>query len=107
MPAICVRCATIIRSFAMCSIANCKPTWAACWKFTRPRPGCILSAGSRPGKMICAASLAAQAGIQLLPISTFSLEPLARGGLVFGYAGTDEEAIPHEVKRLRAALEHL
>ena len=54
-----------------------------------------------------AARLAAQVGIQLLPISTFSLEPLARGGLVFGYAGTDEEAIPHEVKRLRAALEHL
>jgi GntR family transcriptional regulator/MocR family aminotransferase len=54
-----------------------------------------------------AAQLAAKIGIQVLPISTYSLEPLPRGGLVFGYAGTDEEAIPHEVKRLRAALEHL
>jgi GntR family transcriptional regulator / MocR family aminotransferase len=54
-----------------------------------------------------AAQLAAQIDIQVLPISTYSLEPLSRGGLVFGYAGTEEEAIPHEVKRLRAALEHL
>ena len=54
-----------------------------------------------------AAQLAAQVGIQVLPVSTSSLEPLPRGGLVFGYAGTDEEAIPHGVKRLRAALEHL
>jgi GntR family transcriptional regulator/MocR family aminotransferase len=54
-----------------------------------------------------AAQLAAQVGIQVLPISTYSLEPLSRGGLVFGYAGTDEGAIPHEVKRLAAALEHL
>ena len=54
-----------------------------------------------------AAQLAAQVGIQVLPVSTYSLEPLPRGGLVFGYAGTDEEAIPHGVKRLRVALEHL
>ncbi|HLX57396.1 MAG TPA: PLP-dependent aminotransferase family protein [Ktedonobacteraceae bacterium] len=54
-----------------------------------------------------AAELAAQDGIQVLPISRFSLEPLSRGGLVFGYAGTDEEAIPHEVKRLAATLAHL
>jgi GntR family transcriptional regulator / MocR family aminotransferase len=54
-----------------------------------------------------AAELAAQVGIQVLPVSVYSLEPLPRGGLVFGYAGTDEEAIPHGVKRLRAALEHL
>lgn len=54
-----------------------------------------------------AAQLAAQVGIQMLPVSTYSLEPLSRGGLVFGYAGTDEEAIPSGVKRLAAALEHL
>jgi GntR family transcriptional regulator / MocR family aminotransferase len=54
-----------------------------------------------------AAQLAAQVGIQVLPVSTYSLEPLPRGGLVFGYAGTNEEAIPHGVKRLRVALEHL
>ncbi len=54
-----------------------------------------------------AASLAAQIGIRVLPISIYSLEPLSRGGLVFGYARTDEEAIPHEVKMLAAALEQL
>ena len=54
-----------------------------------------------------AAQLAAQVGIQVLPISTYSLEPLSRGGLVFGYAGTDEEAILHGVKTLAAALEQL
>jgi len=46
-------------------------------------------------------------GIQVLAISTYSLEPLSRGGLVFGYAGTDEEAIPLGVKKLAVALEHL
>jgi len=54
-----------------------------------------------------AANLAAQVGIQITAISTYSLEPLPRGGLVFGYAGIDEEAIPHEVKTLAAALEQL
>lgn len=54
-----------------------------------------------------AAQLAAQVGIQVLPISSYSLEPLPRGGLVFGYAGTTEEAIPDGVKRLRRVLEHL
>lgn len=54
-----------------------------------------------------AAELAALVGIQVLPVSTYSLEPLPRGGLVFGYAGTSEEAIPHGVKRLREALELL
>ena len=54
-----------------------------------------------------AAQLAAQVGIQVLPISTYSLEPLSRGGLVFGYAGTDEKVIPSGVKRLAAALEQL
>lgn len=37
----------------------------------------------------------------------FLLEPLSCGGLVFGYAGTDEEAILHGVKTLAAALEQL
>jgi GntR family transcriptional regulator/MocR family aminotransferase len=54
-----------------------------------------------------AANLAAQVGIQIMAISTYSLEPLPRGGLVFGYAGTDEDAIPHGVKRLAAALKQL
>jgi GntR family transcriptional regulator/MocR family aminotransferase len=49
----------------------------------------------------CAAKLAAQIGIQVLPVSTYSLEPLPREGLVFGYAGTNEEAIPAGVKNLK------
>ncbi len=54
-----------------------------------------------------AAKLAAQVGIEVMPISTFSLEPLPRGGLLFGYGGTNEEAILRGVKTLAAALEQL
>jgi GntR family transcriptional regulator/MocR family aminotransferase len=50
---------------------------------------------------------AAQVGIEVMPISTFSLEPLPRGGLLFGYARTNEEAILHGVKALAAALKRL
>jgi GntR family transcriptional regulator/MocR family aminotransferase len=53
------------------------------------------------------ASLAARVGIALMPISRYSLEPLPRGGLVFGYATTNEEAIRPGVKRLAAALKQL
>ncbi len=53
------------------------------------------------------AKLAAQVGIEVMVISTYSLEPLPRGGLVFGYAGTGEEAILPGVKKLAAVLEQL
>jgi len=46
-------------------------------------------------------------GIEVAPISRYSLEPLPRGGLLFGYAGTNEEGIRLGVKRLAAALEQL
>jgi DNA-binding transcriptional MocR family regulator len=46
-------------------------------------------------------------GIEVMSISIFSLEPLPRGGLLFGYARTNEEAIPRQVKALAAVLEHL
>jgi GntR family transcriptional regulator/MocR family aminotransferase len=73
-----------------------------------PEAGMQLVGWLPPGKDDQrAADLAAQVGIQVLPISRFSLEPLSRGGLVFGYAGTDEEAIPRGVKQLAAVLEHL
>jgi GntR family transcriptional regulator / MocR family aminotransferase len=73
-----------------------------------PEAGMHLVGWLPPGKDDRrAARLAAQVGIQVLPISTYSLEPLSHGGLVFGYAGTNEEAIPHEVKTLAAALEQL
>jgi GntR family transcriptional regulator / MocR family aminotransferase len=54
-----------------------------------------------------AAKLAAQVGIEVMAISKYSLEPLPRGGLLFGYAGTDEEAIPLGVKKLAAVLKQL
>ena len=73
-----------------------------------PEAGLNLVGWLPPGKDDQHASkLAAQVGIEVMPISTFSLEPLPRGGLLFGYARTDEETIPHKVKMLAAALEQL
>jgi GntR family transcriptional regulator / MocR family aminotransferase len=73
-----------------------------------PEGGLNLVGWLPPGKDDRRASrLAAQVGIEVMPISTFSLEPLPRGGLLFGYARTDEEAILHGVKTLAAALEQL
>jgi GntR family transcriptional regulator/MocR family aminotransferase len=54
-----------------------------------------------------AAELAARAGVEATAISKYGLEPLPRGGLLFGYAGTDEQSIPLGVKRLAAALKQL
>ncbi len=51
--------------------------------------------------------LAAGAGIEVIAMSRYCLEPLPRGGLVFGFASANEEAIPGGVRRLAAALEHL
>jgi GntR family transcriptional regulator/MocR family aminotransferase len=73
-----------------------------------PEGGLNLVGWLPPGKDDRRASrLAAQVGIEIMTISTFSLEPLPRGGLLFGYARTDEEAILHGVKTLAAALEQL
>jgi GntR family transcriptional regulator/MocR family aminotransferase len=70
-----------------------------------PEAGMHLVGWLPPGKDDQrAAELAAGAGIEVIPISRFSLEPLPRGGLVFGYASADEEAILHGVKALAAAL---
>jgi GntR family transcriptional regulator/MocR family aminotransferase len=54
-----------------------------------------------------AAELGAGVGIEVSPISRYSLEPLPRGGLLFGYASTNEEEILPGVKRLAVALEQL
>jgi GntR family transcriptional regulator / MocR family aminotransferase len=73
-----------------------------------PEVGMYLVGWLPPGKDDGrAAHLAAQMGIAAMPISTHSLEPLARGGLVFGFASTQEEVIPDGVRRLAAALEQL
>jgi len=62
---------------------------------------------SRSWRGFSSAKLATGVGIEVMAISKYSLEPLSREGLVFGYAGTDEEAILHGVKTLAAALEQL
>jgi GntR family transcriptional regulator/MocR family aminotransferase len=54
-----------------------------------------------------ATALAAAAGVTVAPVSRFSLEPLARGGLLFGFAGSDEDEIERGVGRLAKALETL
>ena len=54
-----------------------------------------------------ASQLASQVGLNLAPISHYCLEPLARGGLFFGFASTDEQAIRLGVSKLAAALAHL
>ena len=51
-----------------------------------------------------AAALATTVGVKVVPISLHSLEPLRRGGLLFGFAGIDEEEIRRGVKTLAAAL---
>lgn len=54
-----------------------------------------------------AAALATAAGISARPISRYSLEPLPRGGLILGFAGTDDAGIRHGVRQLAAALSNL
>lgn len=54
-----------------------------------------------------AADLAAGVGIEVTPVSQYSLEPLPRGGLLFGYASTKEEDILLGVKRLATTPEQL
>ncbi len=56
-----------------------------------------------------AADLAAGVGIEVAPLSRYSLEPLPRGGLLFGfaYASTNEKEMLLWVKRLAAAISQL
>ena len=54
-----------------------------------------------------AATLAAQAGLGVAALSRFALEPLPRGGLMFGFAGTSEEDIRVGVRKLAVALQGL
>ena len=54
-----------------------------------------------------ATGLAAGAGIAVVPVSAFSLEPLPRGGLIFGFAGIAEDDIRRGVRTLAGALERL
>ena len=54
-----------------------------------------------------AANLAARSGLVVLPLSACALEPLPRGGLLFGFAAFDEDTIRRGVADLAAALREL
>lgn len=51
-----------------------------------------------------AAARAAEQRVDVLPVSTFAMEPLPRGGLVLGYSTLRREEIEEGVRRLAAAL---
>lgn len=48
---------------------------------------------------------AAEAGVEAAPLSRYALRPLARGGLMLGWAGYAPEAIREGMERLGTALE--
>lgn len=50
------------------------------------------------------AEQAAQAGINTLPVSSFALRPLARGGLLLGYAGFSPRIIGKSMEQLGAII---
>jgi GntR family transcriptional regulator / MocR family aminotransferase len=54
-----------------------------------------------------AAPRAAAHGVWVQPVSHFAIEPLARGGLLLGFAAVDEAAIADGTRRLAAALRSL
>jgi GntR family transcriptional regulator/MocR family aminotransferase len=73
-----------------------------------PEAGMQLVGWLPPGiDDVRAATLADEVGVMVLPLSRAGLEPLPRGGLLFGFAGTDEEGIRNGVRTLAAALERL
>jgi GntR family transcriptional regulator/MocR family aminotransferase len=73
-----------------------------------PEAGMELVGWLPPGKDdVRASQLAAEAGIKAIPISRQSLEALPRGGLLLGFAGTNEAGIRQGVKDLAAALKRL
>jgi GntR family transcriptional regulator/MocR family aminotransferase len=51
-----------------------------------------------------AAERAAAAGVDTVPLSFFATDPLARGGLVLGYAAVDAEAAREGIRALATAL---
>jgi GntR family transcriptional regulator / MocR family aminotransferase len=54
-----------------------------------------------------AAELAATAGVEVAPLSRYSLEALPRGGLLLSFASSDQEELLLGVKRLAVALKEL
>jgi GntR family transcriptional regulator/MocR family aminotransferase len=54
-----------------------------------------------------AARQAAAHGVDTVPISSFGMEPMQRGGLILGYAAVSEHEMREGVRRLAAALHSL
>lgn len=54
-----------------------------------------------------AAELAASVGVEVAPLSRYSLAPLPRGGLLLSFASGDQEDLVSGVKRLATVLKHL
>jgi GntR family transcriptional regulator / MocR family aminotransferase len=54
-----------------------------------------------------AADLAATVGVEVAPLSRYSLEPLPRGGLLFRFVNSNQEELLLGVKRLAEALKQL
>jgi len=54
-----------------------------------------------------AARQAAAHSVDTVPISSFGMEPIERGGLILGYAAVSEHEIRDGVRRLAAALHSL
>ena len=56
---------------------------------------------------LAAARQAASHGVDTVPLSSFGMEPMERGGLILGYAAVSEHEIRDGVRRLAAALHSL
>ncbi len=54
-----------------------------------------------------AAELATTVGVEVAPLSRYSLEPLKRGGLLLGFANSNQEELLLGVKRLATVLKQL
>ena len=54
-----------------------------------------------------AADLAAMVGVEVAPLSRYSLSPLPRGGLLLSFANSNQEELLLGVKRLAAVLKQL
>ena len=54
-----------------------------------------------------AAKVAFASGVDTVPLSSFSVRPLHRGGLVLGYSAYDAKSIRTATKRLCGALSNM
>lgn len=73
-----------------------------------PEAGLRLVGWLPPDKDDCrVADLAATVGVEVAPLSRYSLSPLPRGGLLLSFANSNQQELLLEVKRLAAVLKQL